>query len=131
MDAYCDEDSACSGRAVWDEGSGYSLNDAAYSVSSTTNSTSGGGSPVFGGMRSAEAHMSYVPGEGGGMYPITQDLPTTQPADAQPVHGITANHDGIAMLAVAPDVDNSSDYFLGGFTPANSSRNSSAGNLSK
>jgi hypothetical protein len=128
MDAYCDEESACSSRAVWDEGSsGYSLNDAAYSVSSTTNSTSGG-SPVFGGMRSAEAHMSYNPGEGGGMYPITQDLPSTQPTDAQ---GITANHDGIAMLAAAPDADNSSDYFLGGFTPSNSSRNSSTGNLNK
>jgi hypothetical protein len=126
MDAYSDEASACSSRAVWDEGSGYSLNDAAFSVSSTTNSTSGG-SPVFGSMR-AEAAMGYNPGEGGGMYPITQDLPPTQSADPQL---ITSNHDGIAMLAAAPDADNSSDYFLGGFTPANSSRNSSTGNLNK
>lgn len=45
---------ASSNKAVWDDGSGYSLNDGTYSVSSTTNSTTDN-SPVFGSMRGGHA----------------------------------------------------------------------------
>lgn len=58
-------------------------------------------------------------------YPLTQEaLPTAPPqaTDASP--------SGIAMLAVPPDADNNtSDYFLGGFTSQLNSAHSSMGDL--
>jgi hypothetical protein len=58
------------------------------------------------------------PGEVG--YPLTQE-PAPQ--------AISADSNGIAMLASAPDADNTSDYFIGGYTPQMSSTNTSTGNL--
>lgn len=45
---YSDASEVSSNKAVWDDGSGYSLNDNAFSVSDTTNSTND--SPVFSSM---------------------------------------------------------------------------------
>lgn len=148
MDEYFSDQSVSSSKAVWDEGSGYSLNDPnhTYSVSSTTtnSSTIDDNSSVFGNM----AHARNVPSNGNHTnntssgHPASHNAPPhyTQNADGPMTqelaptpdeeHQIHANSSGIAMLATPTDADNNADYFIGNFTP-NSSGNSSSLSFSK
>jgi len=158
MDEYSnnsDANSVNSSKAVWDEGSGYSLNDGpAYSVSSTTTNSSADDSSVFGSMNNRNSFPNHsgnanTSANGNANLPYYAQHLNTQELAPTPTEGhlFSAHSSGIAMLTPSDASVNGTstsgsggntgtnidagDYFLGPFTPGRESTGSSTTTLTK